>query len=340
MLVKSLGKQLFFSLGKMKTRLLKGFLTVLMIHAAAVTTVVRAKAESLADRRTWISIEGGLNFLAGNKQDWAEVGTGDPISNVEILPDDGIRGGLGIVTPLADTQFDLGVSLRGDAAQANDSVTAIGQVNTLSGQGLFTWDTAIADHRETNGLVDIDLRKNTLSENAYGHMALTWKFGVRLAYFQADTDVRYSSGALVFEEKRTSRYLGIGPRIGLAGTVPVSDGVYLEWGADASLLFGDQKRSYRFSPNGAASAAGHNAGTTSRHTFRIVPTLGTSLALSFLPELLRGGKVSVGVRADARFGAFDQSTKLSWARMREEKGMDGDRFSVSPFVRLVFPFGT
>lgn len=102
-----------------------------------------------------------------------------------------------------------------------------------------------------------------------------------------------------------------GPSIAWNGSASMAGssntGLFLDWGANAALLFGRQKVSGHFSTRTEYVIISHSGfsthtGKISRHSNKIVPNVGGSLGLSYR---LPAAKLSIGYRADMFFSAVD-----------------------------------
>ncbi|MCR9136540.1 MAG: Lpg1974 family pore-forming outer membrane protein [Alphaproteobacteria bacterium] len=188
------------------------------------------------------------------------------------------------------------------------------------------YDSARATHREEHYIVDFEARRDVGLGSGSGAKTSV-KAGARFAYFNAATNTHFYSffaPSYYVNENRTSKFVGAGPRIGFDTMLPVSTNVSLDVSGAASVLFGVKNTSVR-----AFNFFGASAATASK--FHVVPTFEASAALTFSPESSRA-KFSVGVRAEAWLGVFNQSTAVT-------TNSNANRYQVTPFLRMTTPIG-
>jgi hypothetical protein len=321
-----------------------GWLIVIASAAALAVTATwgpaRADNGPLADRPTWVSIEGAWDFLSGDAQGWADSGPGavPTFSRATVRPDEGWHGKAGLVTPLGDTSYDLGVFVRYGETERETNDDGGNRASPINGVDEFIIfvnpPQSYATQKEEHFLADFTARRD-LGLGDSGGTTVTGIAGVRLAHFDAQTDESFRSGGAFLLNKRTSRFYGAGPVVGFETSTPLGGALAFDFGADAALLLGDMYRKVESSANFPVLLA-----NTDSHNFRVVPTVGASAAFSYMPAGTGGMKISLGVSADAWFGAYDQHVDrpVPGSQDANDEGeTHADRFNISPFLRLVIP---
>jgi hypothetical protein len=185
-----------------------------------------------------------------------------------------------------------------------------------------------ASHIEQHGIVDFAVGRDVglgMFGNSGGTSTLT--AGVRIAHFQADTDIAetlgiYYSGipyttSLPGKIKRS--FTGAGPRIAWNGSVPLPQNAAFtfDWGVAGALLFGRQKSEFSITyPT-----------YVTRYTRKksvVVPNVEAFAALSWqLPDT--SARFSAGYRVDAYFNVIDGG---------QEDPDSIDRIIHGPFARF------
>jgi Legionella pneumophila major outer membrane protein precursor len=178
--------------------------------------------------------------------------------------------------------------------------------------------TGFVSHKESHAIIDFTVGKD-FGLGMFGQKGSSiFSLGVRFAQFQARTDIGYYTGTIsstsFAENAHISRsFNGVGPVIAWDASAPLSGDfnsqLSIDWGANASVLFGKQKVSLSatYSPGTPYSVSRHNSVT--------VPSVGGYLALSWHGG--EGTKISLGYRADEYFnaldGGFDTAAKINRA---------------------------
>ena len=216
---------------------------------------------------------------------------------------------------------------------------------------------------ETKHLIlDFDAGKDVGLGLFGGHGSSTLKLGVRMAQFRekadgmmtAQTNVpsKYAiyTGTFLNAFMHAERsFTGIGPSIAWNGSVPIAgslqDGLALDWGANAALLFGRQKTKVRTHTHkseivgatyksyvsslgtiytGVFATISDHPHTFIRKKRVTVPNLGGFAGLSY--RLGGEAKISMGYKADFFFGAIDGGIA---AAKKENRGFYGPFASIS-----------
>ncbi len=302
--------------------------------SAVALAIMIGQGPVLADERerpSWLMLEFGYDIYAGDVQDWTE-GLGNRRLDVE--PDDGLQGAVGLVTPLGDTDYDIGIFARfGGSFEEKDS-TAATVYNILGGGAQFGFNTdSSVEHNEHRIIVDFEARRDIGLGDG---IDVTAKAGVRFAYFEAETDtVLNYVGFIVSQatEERESRFVGAGPRLGFDAVVPLTGAMQFDFSGEGSVLFGNSKRR----TEAIFSVFPVNNAIDKDTDFRVVPTVGGTAALSFTPEGLGGMKFTVGFRAEAFFNVYDQRVKFDRLGGNGFGEKNAHRFQFGPFARVSIP---
>lgn len=275
-------------------------------------------------------LEFGYDIYAGDEQGWTEI-PGQVVRDIE--PDDGLQGAVGLVTPWKDSAYDIGIFARfGGSFDEDDSQVAATGVpfNILGGATYSGFAAATVDHDEKHIIVDFEARRDI---GMGGGIDVTGTAGFRFAYFDAETDTNFVSGTVAsLTEERNSTFIGFGPKLGFDGTMPVSGNLQFDFSGNASVLFGDRERRVEATGTGAAVSF-----TDDDNSFRVVPTLGGTVGLSFMPENMGGMKFTVGFRAEAYFNVYDQRVKFDPGGGNGRGDRNAHRIHFGPFARISIP---
>lgn len=309
--------------------------------AVAIATMLAdlpsvARAE---DDQTQLIFELNGGGVYGDSQPWVEIFDffNGQSSLKSIRPDYSWGGGFGFIKPASKVSpefspdWGIGVFARfGITNKESDSAaaTASSTLYNIMGTYYSNYSAAKATHREEHVIVDFEARRD-VGLGSEGGAKTTLKAGARFAYFNAATNTEFSyysffGSTFTLTDNRTSKFIGAGPRIGFDTMIPVSPNVTFDLTGAGSLLFGVKNKSVR-----TVATLGIESIATSR--FGVVPTLDASAALTFSPTS-SPAKFSMGVRAEAWFGVYDQSTGLS-------NNKNADRYQITPFVQLITPIG-
>ena len=202
--------------------------------------------------------------------------------------------------------------------------------------------TDMHTREETKHLIlDFDAGKDVGLGLFGGHGSSTLKLGVRMAQFREKADglmtaqtnepakYAYETGTFLNAYMHATRsFSGIGPSIAWNGSVPIAgsldDGLALDWGANAALLFGRQRTkvrththkseiigtAYKSYVSGIGTFFTGVFATISNHTHTYVrnkrvtvPNLGGMVGFSY--RLGGEAQISFGYKADFFFNAID-----------------------------------
>ena len=302
------------------------------VSAAAIAVSVARGPLRADERDTTVIIDFNYAFLMGDSQTWAETLGG---SSLRIRPDGRPTGTLGLVTPLKNTPYDIGVFATFGASDT-EKRSAAQPYNVLGGliYASYYSGTGRAEHSEHHLIVDFEARRDIgLGSES---VEVTAKAGLRFGYFDAETDTTFSTpGSYLLFEDRNSRFIGVGPMFGFDARAPLGDSFQLDFSAAGALLLGDQQtRVVTNQPVG-----GIIVGNTSdnNHRFDVVPMVEASAALGFaVPGT--SATLSMGVRFEAWFGVYDQKTKFDPFNPGGTLGKkNAHRYSLGPFIRLEIP---
>ncbi len=307
--------------------------SIIAIGTLSVGALDVARAD---DDRTQLIVDMNGGWVFGDSQPWVEVlhfPSGQSTVGT-IRPNTTWGGGVGFITPAnrispdLNSGWDVGVFARFGLTNKESGVeteTASTVLQNLMGTDYDPFTDGAATHREEHYFVDFEARRNVGSESMAGART-TLKAGARFAYFNANTNTDFYTFFAPFfaTENRTSKFVGSGPRIGFDTELPVSSNVTFDLSGAGSMLFGVKNTSLR------TVAFFFDEGVTTSK-FHIVPAFEASAALTFRPPSSRA-KFSVGVRAEAWLGVYNQTTRLT-------TNDNADRYQVTPFLRLTTPVG-
>jgi iron complex outermembrane receptor protein len=182
------------------------------------------------------------------------------------------------------------------------------------------FDTRTSTH-ESHAVIDFKAGKDVGLGMFGAHSLSSLDLGLRYAQFNSTTHSYVTSGppqhkyAQINDEMHMQRqFTGIGPSISFDSSDPVAgslaEGLSLDWGANAAILFGRQKakiassqierRHYINLMSPLVKIISQTAFARGRNV--IVPNVGGFAGLSFRYAV---AKVSFGYRADLFFGALD-----------------------------------
>jgi iron complex outermembrane receptor protein len=138
--------------------------------------------------------------------------------------------------------------------------------------------------------------------------------GVRYADFDSSTDTMQSSvpnlgGGRIFQATLHMRhaFTGLGPSLSWDESArvfghPEAGSVWLDWGANAAILFGKQSTTGSHRTGGYITSHVYHTSPIARQHTRSVPNVGGYASVSYR---LHDVKISLGYRADLFFGAID-----------------------------------
>jgi hypothetical protein len=187
-----------------------------------------------------------------------------------------------------------------------------------------------ASHVEQHGIVDFAVGRDVgLGTFGLPGATSTITAGVRIAHFQADTDIAYSVGiyysgipyATSAPGKIKRHFTGAGPRLAWNGSAPLpqNPAFSFDWGVAGAILFGRQEADFSFS-----SPGGYVTSAYARKKTVVVPNVEAFAALSWqLPEV--PARLTAGYRVDAYFNVIDGGL---------EEADSVDRIIHGPFARF------
>ncbi|MEX3010087.1 Lpg1974 family pore-forming outer membrane protein [Hoeflea sp. TYP-13] len=290
------------------------------------------------DGQTKLILELNGGAIWGDSQPWAVVAPSyTPYGDLQkIRPDYYLGGLIGVIAPMNKitpefgSEWDVGFFARlGISDEQSEGGLASYFYNILGGNYPTYYTAGSATHRETHAIVDFEARRDVGLGSQNGGKT-TLKAGLRFGYFNAETDTQFvylPSPSFTLTDTRRSRFIGAGPRIGLESVIPVAPNVTFDLAGAGALLFGIKDTSVT-----TAGALGGISGSSSSNVFDVVPMLEASAALSFRSDSMPG-ILSVGVRTEAWFGAYNQTTAITGDD-------DANRYIISPFARLTMPIGS
>lgn len=326
--------------------------------AAALALGGEAQAQSDARPTMWIELGGAFDQISREAQGWVPPNLTDPISNPSPepfgkTPAIGYDFDAAIEIQPKGSDWIYGASVRYGRAQrgpkhAHDQTYKTHAVGYAGGKYYLTtyaFLNATEQSRSTHAIVDFNVGRD-VGLGSFHNGKATVNFGVRVAQLNERAEAlltafstapaKYSSGKIVHKADAlmARSYTGIGPAVSWDGATPLvgslDDGFSLDWGANASVLFGRQKarlslhtRDARYNGGGAYTVLSQLTSAPSRDRTVIVPNLGGFTGLSWR---LPSGKVSLGYRADFFFGAIDGGLSAS---QKETRGFYGPFASVS-----------
>jgi Legionella pneumophila major outer membrane protein precursor len=302
------------------------------------------KAPVAVVRDEWnVWVEGGAFWTGGGN-----VHVGDPIDVGRVQP--GGEGAAGFDYWFGGTPWHLSGQVRYGAAKTSGVFTRNGAVTVPTICTTAPCGSSVANvpangtfaSREDHWLVDFAAGRDI----GLGSAQTQLKAGLRIAEIRAKTTggagfvaptgfctffansigfcspvgfVGAAPGAFAFAQR--SKFLGVGPRVGLDGTVPLGGGFALDWLGGVAVLFGDRSLDVTTTGNAA--------------TFGIFP-LGVSSTAAILNFDAQVGlsywftpnvKMTGSYRFDGYWGAL-KTINAAGAIVNE------DRFFAGPMLRL------
>jgi len=330
---------------------------------AYVSSAGLARAEDTGHPVVWIEAGGAFDQLTANNTLWLSPNTPAPQANPTppfgTLPQAGYDADFKLsLTPNdSDWIYSVGLiygrSLRGHKTNHDQTYNTRIAFHTAYGAPKYVytnWNFANTQQRSDAKHLILDFQagkdvglgmfggKSTLSvgvrwarlrEAASGHMS-----GATNATYHGDRPYATETHVIAdFLAKHS--FSGIGPSIAWDSSVPFagqpSDGLSIDWGINAALLFGKQKTRTNLHTHSSYCATfihGCTPGTGSTQTIKrdktvMVPNLGGFAGISWR---LPNAKVSIGYKADFFFNAIDTGV---YARKTENRGFYGPFASIS-----------
>lgn len=309
---------------------------LLTVSSAAVLVLVSGAQAEDADRPTvWIELGGAFNQISASVTGWVPPNLTDPISNPSPKPFGD--------APSLGYEADAAISIQpGNSAWLYTASVRYGRAQRgpkhIHDQSYETEHNFFGKYALTT-YAFLDATEKTSSAHAIIDFAVgrdvglgsfhdgksTLHFGVRMAQLTERADavlsafstapVKYSNGKIVHEASAlfARSYTGAGPSVSWDGATPLlgslEDGLSLDWGANAAVLFGRQKanlvlhtKDSRFYGSNVNAVLSQSTATPARARTVVVPNLGGFAGVSWR---LPNGKASFGYRADFFFGAID-----------------------------------
>lgn len=327
--------------------------------AAVLVFAAEAKAED-SHPTVWIEVGGAFDQIGRDSVQWVPPNLTDPISNPSPEPF-GKPPAIGYDFDAAlqiqphGSDWIYGASVRYGRAQRGPKHVHDQTYKTVQASGgkyaltTYAFLNAKEESRSTHAIIDFNIGRDVGLGSSHDGRS-TIHFGVRMAQLSERAEAslsafstapaKYSTGKIVHKADAlmARSYTGFGPAVSWDGATPIGgsleDGFSLDWGANASLLFGRQKarislhtQDARYNGGGAYTVLSHLTSAPSRDRTVVVPNLGGFAGLSWH---VPGGKVSLGYRADFFFGAIDGGLDASQKDTRSFYG---------PFASVSIGFG-
>jgi hypothetical protein len=258
------------------------------VSAAAILAIEPASADPLFDPNGWwTSAQGEYLFASGSSQPlFMGLGGGNGIGNqYDHVRDAGAFELSGGGSFAFDPAWDFRLAFTG-LRSIRHSKNASGATNTFTGPSLsFARDrqTLNTDISQSFDIGDFDIGRDF----GLGDASLRAFAGLRFAWFDQSTSVAYNFFTLAGLNttaiaKGDSNSWGIGPRVGISGSYPLTDLGYgklsLTGEVAAALLFGDADRKL----SGSAAGSGGSASSVFKsNSGQTIYNLDGKLGLSF-----------------------------------------------------------
>jgi hypothetical protein len=329
---------------------------LLTVSSAALLVLSRsAQAEDDGHPVFWIELGGAFDQISNGETGWLPPNLAPPISNPSPepfgrVPSLGYDFDAAISFTPEDSDWFYTASVRYGRGQfikrTHDQTYELGH-NFFGKYALTTYAFANATQisHSTHAILDFTAGRDVgLGLFPGGKSAV--HFGVRVAQLSerasavltafSTAPMKYSAGKIVHDADAViaRNFTGAGPSASWDDTVPLlgslRDGISLDMGANAAILFGRQKahialhtKNTRYYGYGANALLSHSTATPVRDKTVVVPNLGGFASLSWR---LPNGKVSFGYRADFFFGAIDGGLATS---QKDTRGFYGPFANVS-----------
>jgi hypothetical protein len=270
----------------------------------------------VVDPGRWqIAFEGQLTVYGGGDTVWSCDCSGVPLT---IGPDYGGDIGISITRVMENGGWLASFGVRYGRSAETDESDRYGSYPVFFGSN--------ASHVEQHGIVDFAVGRDVgLGTFGLPGAASTITAGLRIAHFQADTDVGYSISIYGYATSAPGKikrnFTGAGPRLAWNGSVPIkrNPAFSFDWGVAGAILFGRQEADFSFS-----SPGGYVTSAYARKKSVVVPNVEAFAALSWqLPET--SARFSAGYRIDAYFNVIDGG---------QEEPDSIDRIIHGPFARF------
>lgn len=330
---------------------------LLTASSAAILVIAGgARAEDANRPTVWIELGGAFDWIGNDAHGWVPPNLTDPITHASPEPFGqspnigyDFDGAISIHPRHSDWTFSAAVRY-GRAKRGPINVhdqTYKEKPGFFSKYHLTTYAFLNATEKtsSTHAVIDFKAGKDVgLGLSRDGESTLN--VGIRVAQLTEHAEgtmtafstlpVKYASGKVIHDAEATfaRSYTGVGPSVSWEGADPLlgsmEDGVTVDWGVNAAVLFGRQKanialhaKDAKFYGYGVHTTLFESDAAPNRNRTVVVPNLGGFAGLSWR---LPNGKVSFGYRADFFFGAIDGGLNGS---EKETRSFHGPFASVS-----------
>lgn len=279
-----------------------------------------AKAPVIAPAGVWTWwAEGGAMWTGGDAVWLPQAPTGLGIASESFKPRIGFEVAAGFDYRWPASLWHVSAQVRyGQAGTRTKARTLAGYYT-----GYYWSANATAKHKERHWLVDFAVGRDI----GIGLGQTQLKAGLRIAELQAKTTgagsvyVSYY-GTYNFSFAQRSKFLGVGPRVGLEGAVPLGGAWSIDWLAGAAVLFGDRKFDAAANVTGPINLFGGGVTSSSNGSVLNVDAQ-AGVSYAFNPN----AKLTLSYRFDGYWNAlrtFDAAGNIA----------NQDRFYHGPMVRL------
>jgi Legionella pneumophila major outer membrane protein precursor len=324
-------------------------------YAADLPAAYKAPVESRGQFRFWGEAGAMLSGGDPNSADYNLLGGLGPllaggvggIGSIDLSPKIGWETAAGFDYRFAGSPWHLSGQFRyGESGKASGSVSAAGAVDPVVAQLIFgggnplpagfssgASDAFSASYQETHWLADLAVGRDVIGS---GPDAMQVKGGIRIAelvgtsnsldatnFFLNGIPINLGvpvgnsiSFATATSVATRNSYFGVGPRVGIEGSVPLVGSWTFDYLGDAAVLFGNQKQTTKTIANTSVSPAilgvlgGLGGGlssitTTNDQRYATVFNGDIQIGVSYL--LTHNVKLSASYRLDAFVNATDDA---------------------------------
>jgi len=308
----------------------------------------------------WLDLGGAFDQMSRGETSWLPPNLTPPISNPPPepfgrVPSVGYDLDAAISFQPDNSNWIYSASIRYGRAKLgpkqNHDQTYVLKTEGISHKYVLTnYDFANATQQShsSHAVLDFSIGRD-VGIGAFNDGRSTIHFGVRVAQLNEKSDAdliafisapaKYSPSEVshTAEANITRNFAGAGPAVSWDGETPLlgslKDGISLDWGANAAILFGRQKAhialhtrdAQYYKPSGvlATRVLSHSTATPIRDKTVIVPDVGGLVGISYRRS---NAKVSLGYRADFFFGAIDGGLAAS---QKDTRGFYGPFANIS-----------
>ncbi|WP_136657864.1 Lpg1974 family pore-forming outer membrane protein [Nitratireductor sp. XY-223] len=294
--------------GKRRTR--RAFRVVLLSTVSAVALVALVEGDTVAQERIsswWLEFGGMYDFWDASDANQYFILPGNTVK-----PGDGFHISGEVGAYIGDTPWYA--TLGGKWGKSQDETASFYS-------GAFTTGGSV-ESSEEHAVVDFQVGRDVgLGILGLPEGALKANAGVRYTYFKgSESGIGTYSGFGTGPIGNTRKFSGLGPRIGIEGSVPLQDSKFaVDFSAGGAILFGKQKTSINSDVSFATYAF-------TRRDTKAVPNVDAFLGISFNDANF---SVSAGYSVDAYFGMVDAGYFTN---------VDSDRIFHGPSVKLKVKF--